>query len=259
MAEEEQNKNEEEVQEDSQIPLEDQAPGAAAGKRDWKRICLGLYMILIPFVIILLIIKSWPPVNVKPIISAEKILVSEAPPKEAAGTEKKTPPKEAEEENSTEADTDESSDDNASPKRNLLILVLLAGALGSYVHIATSFAYHTGLDDFDPTWYWWYLLRLPIGAGLALIFTILFRGGLLGLETTAQNSEPGEPIATIGLAALVGLFSPQALDKLGDIFDVIFTPKTREKAGKKKKKNDKGNETDSTPENEEMETGQQPK
>jgi hypothetical protein len=60
------------------------------------------------------------------------------------------------------------------------------------------------------------------------------------LETTAQNSEPGEPI---GLAALVGLFSPQALDKLGDIFDVIFTPKTREKAGKKKKKNDKGDET----------------
>ena len=45
----------------------------------------------------------------------------------------------------------------------MILLVLLGGALGSYIHIATSYAYYIGFNKFDMDWFWWYWLRIPIG------------------------------------------------------------------------------------------------
>jgi hypothetical protein len=39
------------------------------------------------------------------------------------------------------------------------------------------------------------------------------------------DTSTGGVCATIGLAGLIGLFSRQALDKLGEVFDVIFSPR----------------------------------
>ena len=101
----------------------------------------------------------------------------------------------------------------------LILLVILAGALGAYVHAATSFAKYVGTRRFARSWYWWYLVRLPIGSGLALILYFALRGGLVGGDTT---SEEVNPYGVAALAALAGLFSRQAVDKLGEVFDTFF-------------------------------------
>ena len=51
----------------------------------------------------------------------------------------------------------------------LILLVIVAGGLGSFVHASTSFADYVGNDRFDRTWTWWYLLRPFIGMSLALL------------------------------------------------------------------------------------------
>ncbi len=113
------------------------------------------------------------------------------------------------------------------PTTRLLLLVLLAGALGSSIHAATSFSVYKGLDKFHMRWASWYLMRAPVGAGLAVIITLLIQGGLF----TPQNVAEANPFTTLGLAALVGLFSRQALDKLSDVFDTMFAP-SKEKRDK---------------------------
>lgn len=101
----------------------------------------------------------------------------------------------------------------------LILIVLCAGALGSHVHAATSFASYVGNRSLKMSWAWWYVLRPFIGMSLALIFYFVVRGGLLA--TSAQSSE----LSAFGVAAvagLVGMFSKQATDKLRELFDSLF-------------------------------------
>ena len=103
----------------------------------------------------------------------------------------------------------------------LLALVVLAGTLGGLVFTATSFSTHVAKNDFGTSWQWWYVLRPFTGAGLALITYLLIRGQLLGLN---GPSEDLNPYGVAGLAALTGLFSKQAITKLGEVFDTLFAP-----------------------------------
>lgn len=109
----------------------------------------------------------------------------------------------------------------------LVLLVILAGALGAYVHAATAFARYVGTRRFERSWYWWYLGRLPIGSALALIVYFALRGGLVGGDAT---SEQVNPYGVAALAAMAGLFSRQAVDKLNEVFDTFFRtrPEDRE-------------------------------
>ena len=61
----------------------------------------------------------------------------------------------------------------------MLLIVVAAGALGSHVHAATSFASFVGNNRLEPSWTWWYLLRPFIGMPLALTVYFVIRGGLL--------------------------------------------------------------------------------
>lgn len=102
---------------------------------------------------------------------------------------------------------------------NLLALVLLFGALGSFIHVAKSFASFAGNRALVASWLWWYLLQPVAGMALALLFYVAIRGGLFapGSYSSAVN--------TYGVAAvsgLVGMFSKQATDKLGELFSTMF-------------------------------------
>ncbi len=55
------------------------------------------------------------------------------------------------------------------PDTALILLVLLSSALGSYVHAATSFSDYVGNRRLAKSWTWWYLLRVLVGATLALL------------------------------------------------------------------------------------------
>lgn len=107
------------------------------------------------------------------------------------------------------------------PSFRLILLVLLAGALGGYVHASTSFATYIGNRSFVDSWFLWYLLRPFIGMGLALIFYFALRGGLLLL-----TSQPGKininPFGVGAISGLVGMFSKRASDKLAEVSETIF-------------------------------------
>lgn len=109
----------------------------------------------------------------------------------------------------------------------LLILVLLSGTLGSYVHAAQSFASYVGNARFKATWTWWYILRIPMGAALAVFVYFGIRGGLLA-SGTATGSGAANELNLFGIMAfsgLAGLFSKQAADKLAEVFDTLFATK----------------------------------
>ena len=106
-----------------------------------------------------------------------------------------------------------------SDEGRLLLIVAIAGALGSFVHTATSFATYVGNRSLAVSWTWWYVLRMPIGVSLALIFYCVTRGGLLsaGASGNALN-----PFGIAAASGMVGMFSKQAADKLREVFDNLF-------------------------------------
>jgi IPT/TIG domain len=101
----------------------------------------------------------------------------------------------------------------------LILLVIVAGILGSFVHSATSLADFVGNNKFNKNWTWFYLLRPSIGMSLALVFYFVVRGGFL---TTSGGAKDINPYGIAALAGLVGMFSKQATDKLSEVFSTLF-------------------------------------
>jgi hypothetical protein len=100
-----------------------------------------------------------------------------------------------------------------------LLIVILAGALGSYVHATTSFVTFVGNRSLVKSWTWWYILRPFIGSSLALIFYFVIRGGFFSASSDATQ------VNIYGIAAIsgmVGMFSKNATDKLKEVFDNLF-------------------------------------
>lgn len=101
----------------------------------------------------------------------------------------------------------------------LLLIVVVAGALGSYIHLATSFADFAGNRRLVQSWLMWYMLRPFIGATLALVVYFALRGGLLvGADSTGALN----PYGIAAVAGLTGMFSKQASDKLREVFENLF-------------------------------------
>jgi hypothetical protein len=104
------------------------------------------------------------------------------------------------------------------PESALLLIVVLAGALGAFLHVATSFSDYVGNRRLMRSWTWFYVLRPLVGAALAVIFYFAILGGLF----TSQGTSALNPYGIAALSALVGLFSKQATNKLQQIFDTAF-------------------------------------
>jgi hypothetical protein len=112
----------------------------------------------------------------------------------------------------------------------LMLIAVLAGALGAYVHLATSFADYAGNERLVVSWAWWYLLRPFIGMALAEVVYLGLRGGLL---SATGNAAAGaiSPYGVAAVTALTGLFSKQATDKLQETFETLF--RTQQKVERK--------------------------
>src|SRR5688572_14334898 len=101
--------------------------------------------------------------------------------------------------------------------RRFLLLAVIAGALGSYIHLASSFVEHAGRQCLDATWAWWYFLRPMVGSALAMIVYFVLRAGLIS-GTTAEGTNTLNPYGIAAISALSGMFSRQATEKLRDVF-----------------------------------------
>jgi hypothetical protein len=102
--------------------------------------------------------------------------------------------------------------------QGLILLAILAGALGSFIHACQSFTAYVGNREALRSWVWWYLLRPSVGSALGLIFYFVFRAGLLGTGDTTAVS----PYGVVALAGMAGWFSKQATEKLKEVFDTLF-------------------------------------
>jgi hypothetical protein len=116
--------------------------------------------------------------------------------------------------------------EDVTPDLRLLLIVIFAGALGSWLHAVSSYAAFLGNRSFVTSWVAWYLVRPVIGSGLALIFYFVLRGGLFTANTKADE------ISLYGFAALAGLcglFTDRATKKLRELFDAMFPTQVEEK------------------------------
>lgn len=106
----------------------------------------------------------------------------------------------------------------------VVLMVIVIGALGSYIHVVTSFADYVGNRRFVDSWVLWYILRPFTGAPTAFLFYLIVRAGFFtGSATAADINRFG-----IGaVAGLAGMFSLKAADKMKEVFDTMF--KTDEK------------------------------
>jgi hypothetical protein len=105
-------------------------------------------------------------------------------------------------------------------RSQLLVLVLLAGALGACFHALRSLWMFVGNRSLKQSWVLMYLVLPLNGAALAFIFFLLINAGS---GFFAQPKDSNSCFWIIGIAALVGLFSQQAAEKLKKIADSVFT------------------------------------
>ncbi len=106
-------------------------------------------------------------------------------------------------------------------RSRLLLLVLLAGALGGCFHALRSLWMFVGNRNLKWSWALMYFVLPVNGAMLAFIFFIMACAGT-GFFSQPQGSNSCFWI--IGIAALVGLFSQQASEKLKTVAEAVFSP-----------------------------------
>jgi hypothetical protein len=110
-----------------------------------------------------------------------------------------------------------------------LICAATAGALGSYIHLATSFIDYAGRDRLSTSWAWWYLLRPWIGSALALVVYFVLRAGFIAGPADATGAI--NPYGVASVCALSGMFSHQATQKLRELFENICSVRKDSRAG----------------------------
>jgi hypothetical protein len=101
----------------------------------------------------------------------------------------------------------------------LLLIVMIVGALGSLIHVFHSFYWYVGNRQLRNSWLLMYLLLPFNGAGLALLFYLIIRGGISSQAPITQSSVDGYA----AMAALVGLFSREAQAKLKKVAESFFS------------------------------------
>lgn len=120
------------------------------------------------------------------------------------------------------------------PDARLLAMVMIAGGLGSFVHIAKSFGDFVGNERFMASWIWWYILKPFIGMILAVVLYLVIRGGFLTVSSSGAAAGGTVNInlyGLMGMACLAGMFAKQATDKLSELFDVLFKTSSKPKRG----------------------------
>lgn len=104
----------------------------------------------------------------------------------------------------------------------VLLAAVISGGLGATITAIAAFLQHASEQrDFREAFAPWYVGRLVTGMLLAVVFYFVLKGGLfatVGMEALKDSSI--YPVAAI--AALVGMFSKNAVEKLREVFNVLF-------------------------------------
>jgi len=105
-------------------------------------------------------------------------------------------------------------------EQRLLLIVVLAGMLGSLVHALRSVYWYVGNRTLVRSWLAMYLMMPFSGAMLGLIFYLVVRGGFFSPHSSFDQTSP---FGFAAFAALIGMFSQQAVLKLQDVAETLLT------------------------------------
>ncbi|MGH9873739.1 MAG: hypothetical protein ACRD9S_14920 [Pyrinomonadaceae bacterium] len=105
-------------------------------------------------------------------------------------------------------------------EQRLLLLVLLAGALGSILHDLRSVYWYVGNRRLVKSWLAMYVVLPFAGATLALVFYLVVRGGFFSPQSSFKETSP---FGFAAFAALIGMFSPQAVLKLREVAETLLS------------------------------------
>jgi len=100
-----------------------------------------------------------------------------------------------------------------------LSLACILGALGGFIHCLQSLGVYVGNRQLLASWIPYYFFYPMKGSALSFIVILLVKSGLSSPTTTDAT---GDMIRICAIASLTGLFSNQALQMCGDVFNVVF-------------------------------------
>lgn len=117
-----------------------------------------------------------------------------------------------------------------SDEERLFLIVMFSGALGGLVHSLRSFYWYAGNRKLVLSWAGFYVTLPVLGATLATVFYVVVRGGFFSPQSEISDTSP---FGFAALAALVGMFTEQAVEKLKKIMESTFAdaPKGKDHAG----------------------------
>jgi hypothetical protein len=107
----------------------------------------------------------------------------------------------------------------------VLTMVILLGMLGGSLHLLSSLGKFVGNRRLKRSWLLFYLIMPWTGAGLAPIVYMLIRVGIVSPSgAAAGGTGPANLnlIAIYAFAALTGLCSKTAMEKLAEVFGALF-------------------------------------
>lgn len=109
-----------------------------------------------------------------------------------------------------------------------LILAMIAGAFGSLIASARNYAAFRGTNKYDVSWNWWYAMSPVVGMGLGALLFVILQSGLFSISLPSTNPvQNSNPAGFVAIAMLGGMFSRQAVGKLGDAFNTFLTPQEK--------------------------------
>lgn len=105
----------------------------------------------------------------------------------------------------------------------LFVIVAISGALGGLMHSTRSVAWYVGHGGLRWRWIPYYVVTIVLGAGLASVFYLVVRGGVFTGKATSGDVNP---YGFAAIAALVGLFTEEALNMLKRVAQEVFAEAT---------------------------------
>ena len=108
----------------------------------------------------------------------------------------------------------------------LLLIVLFAGALGGMIYALRSLVWYIGNRSLKWSWSALYFLTPFTSAAIALVFYFVIRGGFFSPTSSVTDTSP---FGFAALAALIGMFTEQAINKLKSVAETLLTGKEQGK------------------------------
>jgi hypothetical protein len=102
----------------------------------------------------------------------------------------------------------------------LFYIVAMAGAVGGLIHGLRSLYWYTGNRMLVWSWLSMYVLLPVVGSALGVVFYLVIRGGFFSTQASVDETSP---FGFAALAALVGMFSEQAVLKLKQVAETLLS------------------------------------